>query len=235
MTVSQCFSSSYVPAARPVPALLARPCYPVPGAMSDSAETQDLVVRAQRGDVAAREALFERSVAPVLAVVRRRMGRRLRLRMESVDVAQSALGDALRDLDQFEGRSDRALMRWLARIVENKLKKAARAQDYGDRDAGRVRPIEPANSEGPGCEPSAAGPGAATVALQGEQRDRLRAALARLPERERRLVELRDFEALAWEQVARQADEPTVKAAQHCYARARARLASMLSRDQAAD
>lgn len=203
--------------------------------MSDPAETQDLVVRAQRGEEAARDALFERALDPVLAVVRRRMGRRLRLRMESADVAQSAVGDALRDLHQFEGRGDQALMRWLARIVENKLKKNARAQDYGDRDPGQVRPIEPAHSEGPGCEPSGHGPGAPTGVIHDEERDRLRTALARLPERERRLIELRDLRDLSWEQVAREADEPTLKAAQHCYARGRARLASMLAGNRISD
>ena len=203
--------------------------------MREPAETQDLVVRAQRGEDAAREELFERALDPVLAVVRRRMGRRLRLRMESADVAQSAVGDALRDLHQFEGQGDQALMRWLARIVENTLKQRARALGYGDRDPGRVRPIEPAHTEGPGCEPSGHDPGARTVLVHGEERERLRAALGRLPERERRLIELRDLEDLGWDEVVAQAGESTLKAAQNCYARARARLASMLAGDQISD
>ena len=59
--------------------------------------------------------------------------------------------------------------------------------------------------------------------------------MAQLPERERRLIELRDLQGLAWSEVTRQADEPSLKAAQGCYARARVRLSSALGREQGSD
>ena len=47
--------------------------------------------------------------------------------------------------------------------------------------------------------------------------------------RERRLIELRDLRELDWDDVVREAGEPTKKAAQQCHARAWARLAARLA------
>jgi len=195
----------------------------------DPNRTEELVARAQAGDAEAREALFAKVEASVLELVRRRLGRRLRMRVESVDVAQSALGDAARGIDRFEDRGEGAFRRWLGRIVENKLRHAARRMQHGDRDPARVQPIQPAETDSPGFEPPADVSGLVTRLVRDEERRHLRGAIAALPEREARLIRLR-LRGLSWEEVVEQADEASVKAAQGCYARAMARLLAVFGR-----
>ncbi len=195
---------------------------------------EQLLKRARQGDAEAREELFRAVEGPVLAIVRRRMGGHLRDAAESVDLAQSALGEAWRGLERFEHpgtptSGNDPLLRWLARIVENKLRNEARKIQYGDRDPARRIPIEPDASNAPGFQPIAEAAGASTVAGHQEERQVLAKALQRLPDRELRLVRLRNLEGLPWSEVVERSGEATIKAAQACHARAMARLAGWLS------
>jgi len=195
---------------------------------SDPDPTADLVARCSRGDDAARNALFERVAPFVLGVVRRRMGERLRARHESVDLAQSVLADAVKNLARFEYRGEGALHDWLARYVENKLREHARRLQHGDRAPERVQPIGSPDASDEferGVDPLDRGATPSVNVARAEQREQLARLLAELSPRERRLVELREIQGLDWDEVVARAGEPTKKAAQQCLARAMARLA----------
>ena len=145
-----------------------------------------------------------------------------------MDVAHSVMGDALRDIGGYQGRGDGEFMRWLARIVENKLRKRARGMRHGDRNPAKQIEIQPARTEVAGFEPRAPDPTPSMEMGAREERSRLKETLAQLPEREQRLIRLRKLEGLSWPEVVRRSDEPSVKAAQSAYARAMSKLAKAL-------
>ncbi|MEZ5977771.1 MAG: sigma-70 family RNA polymerase sigma factor [Planctomycetota bacterium] len=198
--------------------------------MSDDPDpTVELLARIRNGDDAARETLFTRIHARVLAMVQRRMGEKLRARYETEDLAQSVLADAVKNLDKFEYRDEGALAKWLATYVENKLRHRARGLEYGDRAPERVEPIGPRDENGRGHDPAGDDTTPSMFVHRDERREKLGAAMAELTERERTLIELRDLRELDWDDVVREAGEPTKKAAQQCHARAWARLAARLA------
>ncbi|MFT5049499.1 MAG: RNA polymerase sigma factor (sigma-70 family) [Chlamydiales bacterium] len=189
-----------------------------------------LLQDARQGRVGAREELFERLEPLVQELVRRRMGPRLRQRAESVDMVQSVLGDALTGIERFEPDGDGALLRWLARITENKLRKQARGMRYGDRDPARQQPIGPAASEARAFDPAGSDPSPSERMVLAEERQGLRQLIERLPPRERTLVRLRKLDQLSWDEVLERSGEDNMKAARSAFARAMGRLAHWAAR-----
>ena len=150
----------------------------------DSARTERLVQRARDGDASALDALFERAHAPLQALVRARLGERLRRFEESGDVVQSALGAALRDLPRFEYRGEGSFLRWLQAIVENKLRHRSRDQAREKRDPERVVSLD-ATAQPPIVAPD---PTPSAVAQAHDLEQRYTAALAELPPRDREIL-----------------------------------------------
>jgi len=204
-------------------------------APSDPERTELLLARIEAGDAAARERLFTRMHATVLALVRRRAGRRVGARYTDEDLAQSVLAEVVGGLERFEYQGDGALTRWLARRVENKIRQRARGLEHGDRDPARVAPLVNAGADSAEVgvrEPAGDQETPSVEVRRNEERERLEATIARLPEREARLVRLRDLEEREWDAIVELAGESTKKAAQQCHARAWARLAGMLLDDE---
>jgi RNA polymerase sigma-70 factor (ECF subfamily) len=197
--------------------------------MSDEPATVELVRRAQHGDAAAREALFARYGGRVLAIVRARLGVRLRGNLESGDILQEALLEALRGLERFEMREESSLIRWLAQLVEHRITARASYHAASKRDA-PVVPLEGEPSAGVSLasELSAHQPGPATELVAREATDSVQSALAELPERQRELVLLRDYAGASWEEVARAVSAPSAAAARMLHARALVRLGALL-------
>ncbi|WP_419192098.1 RNA polymerase sigma factor [Engelhardtia mirabilis] len=190
-------------------------------------ESLNLVRGAQAGDSAALDALFARFYPRVLAIVRRRMGQGLRRHHESLDVAQEAMAEAIRGFDRFELRDETAFTAWLAGIVENRLRDLAKYHRRAKRDAGRevrassLDPDAIAPPE-PGDRSTEATP--SELVAEHEQHGRARAALERLPHRQRRAIELR-LEGRSWAEVARLLDFPSEGAARMFHSRAMVTLA----------
>lgn len=190
----------------------------------------ELLRRAKAGDRLAAEELFRRVEPQALAMARRRLGEGLRQELDSVDVQQSVLGDAYRDLGQCKGETESEFLGWLSGMLENKLRNKARAAAAGKRDSGpllRLDATRTGHTSPP--DPSEHAPGPAQRADAREELERLRTATLRLPEDWRAVFELRAFEQLDWDTIAERTGQ-TVKAAQGCYDRARARLAMELRR-----
>jgi len=195
-------------------------------------KSDDILRRAKAGDPEALDELFSRHEKQVLGIVRKRLGTRLREDMESVDVVQSVLGDAMRGLHRFEPRgsnSEAALIAWLASIIENKLRNKSRKKvNEGPRaslDAGGLDSSE--GSSGSRIEPRDELPPPVEVMERAERIGQVREAVEQLPESWREVILLRDFQQLRWKEVA-QVLESTEKAVQNMHARARIRLASIL-------
>ena len=83
--------------------------------------TQNLVALAQSGDESAREQLYRAYGPRVLWLVRLRMGKELRTKLESVDLVQEVLFSTFKDLQNFTYKNEGDFIRWISRITENRL------------------------------------------------------------------------------------------------------------------
>jgi RNA polymerase sigma-70 factor (ECF subfamily) len=195
--------------------------------------TVELVGRAQQGETAAREELFARYAPRVLAIARARLGVRLRGVLESGDILQETLLEALRGLERFEMRDESSLIRWLAQLVEHRITARASYHAAAKRSAPEVSQhagdgaSAPLVSGTPG-EPAGGSAGPLTEFTQRETSAAVQVALAGLSERQRELVLLRDYAGASWEEVAAATGAPTPAAARMLHARALVTLGALL-------
>ena len=167
------------------PANPAPPSQPPGGAkrMGSEADDQGLVAKTLAGDRAAFGELVERYAGQARRVARAVLGDP----DDADDAAQDGFLSALVKLAQYDAR--RPFGPWLMRIVANAATDRRRR-----RSVRRAEPLDPALVGG-GPRPDAA-------AVQRELGDRLRAALAELPERRRTAVVLFDVEGYSHAEIA---------------------------------
>ena len=145
----------------------------------------------------------------LLLLVRLQIGPRLRAKLDASDVVQQAILQAHERRDQFRGRTEGEWLAWLRAILANTLAAASRRFDAQARDPGRERSLEDelersaSRLEGllaaDQTSPS-------ERAVRGEELMRLTQALARLPEDQRRVVELHYLKGLPVSEVAETID-----------------------------
>ena len=85
-------------------------------------KTQHLVALAKDGDESALDRLCTVYGPRVLWLVRIRMGKELRSKLESVDLVQDVFVSALKDLGNFTYKNEGDFVRWLSGITENRLR-----------------------------------------------------------------------------------------------------------------
>jgi len=85
-------------------------------------KTQELVALAKAGDESALSRLYRAYAERVRWMVRLRMGRQLRSKLESMDLVQEVLIRALSGLEDFTYKDEGDFVRWLSKIAENELK-----------------------------------------------------------------------------------------------------------------
>lgn len=172
-------------------------------------ETTRLLVRAREGDGAAREELLERLRPRLVLWASARLGPALRAEAEAEDIAQEALLAVHRRLDEFRGDDRRAFLGWLFTVAENRIR------DLADRaGAEKRRPAElPRRAQ---TTPSQA-------AARREMAVRLAAAVARLSEPHRQVIQMRRFEEMDVPEIAKALDR-SENAVRILYCRAIAEL-----------
>lgn len=171
------------------------------------ADSHDLLVAARRGDVAAVETLVARHLPGLEAYVRRRAGRLVTARESASDLVQSACREVFAHLDRFRYDGEEGFRRWLYATALRKMRDRQRRYGARKREVGReVRLQRPEDSRSSGLRydeliESCAGP--STVAARSEQVARVNGALRRLPERDRRVIEMAYAESLSRAEMAR--------------------------------
>jgi RNA polymerase sigma factor (sigma-70 family) len=174
-------------------------------------DLEELIRRAQGGEREALDAIFREYYPAVLGLVKARMGRFLRAREESEDVAQSVFRQALESggFEKAVFDSPERLRSWLLRIAENKLTDHVRTWGARKRGAGEtvaLGPLEDSGSAsgGGGALPDAAATSPTRFARDHEDLERIRGSLERLPSREHRdVVRLHFFEGLDTAEIGR--------------------------------
>ena len=84
-------------------------------------KTQYLVALAKAGDSSAVNQLCNVYGERVRRIIRLRMGKELRVKLDSMDVVQDTLFSALEGLGDFTYKNEGDFLRWLARIAQNTL------------------------------------------------------------------------------------------------------------------
>lgn len=191
--------------------------------------TIDLVREAQNGQSAARDELFQRYSDRVLGIVRARIGPKLRRNVESGDIAQEALIEALQALDRFETRGESSLIRWLATIVQNRI--SARAKFFGAerRSSAHEIALDGHGTDGESTiDPPSRGKTPSLEVRNAEEQGLVEECLHELPENYRELILLRDYAGSAWEEVAESIGAASPDAARMMHTRARTQLGKLL-------
>jgi RNA polymerase sigma-70 factor (ECF subfamily) len=163
-------------------------------------DTDQLLDAVRRGDAEARGRLLERHRAKLRRMVAVRLDRRLAARVDPSDVVQESLLEAAARLDAYARERPLPFYPWLRRIAADRLTDASRRHLHaGRRSVGREEQIGlPGESVVALAERLLAPNSAPSARLRcRERRDRVRAALESLPERDREVLVLRYLEDLS--------------------------------------
>jgi len=170
-------------------------------------KTQQLVVLAKDGDKSALNQLYRIYAERVRWMVRLRMGKELRRKLDSMDVVQDALLHALEGLGKFTYKSEGDFVRWLSKIVQNELRVSLKKLHADKRD---IRKEPRFGGYGPttgGKSFGASGPIDATtpsaIISKREDLDRLEKAIDKLRPEYREVIVLTKIEGLSYTEIGK--------------------------------
>lgn len=146
--------------------------------MEPESITRVLWSQARAGDKAAYERLFSLHADRALIFIRGRLGK-LREKTEPEDVLQDAYLAAHRSFDDFDYTDDGAFLRWLCRIIDNRLRDT---HDYFTAQKRQEVPV-----------PKSALTGPVTALNRAESREQIDRALQQLSVEHREVLLLRYF------------------------------------------
>ena len=169
----------------------------------DNEKTQYLVALAKGGDQSALNRLCCVYSERVRRIIRFRLNQKLRSKLDSVDVVQDVLVQAMGGLKDFTYRSEGDFLRWLSRIAQNKLRDIFDEFHADKRDIRREIPLkEERRSTAPG---GAIGPIGTTtpsvIMCKREALDRLETALDQLKPEYKEVVVLKRIEGLSYAEI----------------------------------
>jgi RNA polymerase sigma-70 factor (ECF subfamily) len=169
----------------------------------DSDETRLLLERAAAGDPGVFDELFARHRDYLRLVVQLRMDTRLRARVDPSDVIQEAQLDAFRRLEDYLARRPMPFRLWLRKTTQERLLKVQRRHlETGRRDAGREVPLPEQSSLLLAGRLMSSRSTPSQRLDRSETAKRVREAVAALPEADREVLLMRNFEGLSNQEVA---------------------------------
>ena len=168
-------------------------------------KTEHLVTLAKGGDRPAIDQLCRIYGERIRRIVRLRIDTRLRAKIDSVDVVQDALVQALAGLKNFTYKDEGDFLRWLSRIAENKLHDIVDRFHADKRDIRREIPFKRVEMNTKGGSFGVAGPLETTtpsvLLSKKEQLDKLERAIDHLKPEYRGVILLSRIEGLSHEEI----------------------------------
>ena len=171
-----------------------------------SRKTQELVALAKDGDNSALSQICRVYTERVHWMVRLRMGKELRYKLESMDLVQETLIHALQGLHNFTYTDEGDFVRWLSKIAENELRANVRRLHAGKRDLRKEAALDDGRfSTARGFE-GTPGPVEVTtpsvIQSRKEELARLEAAMSELKPEYREAIILAKIEGLSYGEIA---------------------------------
>jgi RNA polymerase sigma-70 factor (ECF subfamily) len=164
----------------------------------DSAQTQSLLERVQSGDRQAFDELFARHRPYLRQLVELRLDPKLRARVDPSDVVQEAHLEAFRRLNTYLQERPMPFRLWLRQIAHDRTLKTWRHHlGTGRRAAGREVPLPERSSLVLARQLLAGGSTPSQSLDRRELVQRLRQAIAQLPQTDREVILMRHFEGLS--------------------------------------
>ena len=195
-------------------------------------EIGELVAKAHDGDADALNDLFARYHQTMVEVARRKLGPRLRLKEDPVDLAQTTFREATRDFGRYEYQGQGSLLRWLVQILQNKIRDKAEFYSAGKRDLSRERAIEGGkskDSDKPTPMDFVSGDLSVTKVVQRDENvELLRESLGELSEEHRKAISLVFFEGLQLREAGKRMGGKSEDAVRMMLRRAEAKLGEKL-------
>ena len=151
-------------------------------------QTRRLLVGDLGGDDRSRGELLERLRPRLVLWVTTRLSPALRAKVEPEDVVQEILLSVHKSLEGFQGEDDRAFLRWLFTVAENRIRD--QADHFGALKRKTPEPISPHQT------------GPQTAAVRNEMAIKVKDALTRLNENHRQVIQMRRFEELEIAEIA---------------------------------
>jgi RNA polymerase sigma factor (sigma-70 family) len=188
-----------------------------------------VIVRAAAGDRLAQDEVAAECLAPVRERVHRELEQDFRKRhrwmlpmFSTMDVVQEVLAAVCRDLEDTSFASAGAFHAYLGTLVRHRLLDAVRFHEAGNRDVRRQ--VAAADAGATAGDPAGRDATPSLAASIGERADLVRQAIGELPERQRRLVELRLLEEQPFPAVAEALGYASAETARQSFLDAQARL-----------
>ena len=170
-----------------------------PRTPSDGSDWAALIAASQAGDDVAFGEICDRLREYLLLTADRRLGDDLYAKFGASDIVQQALIEARAGLPSFRGTTEYELRAWLVRLVQHNLVDAARRyREAQKRDISREMPI--ANGD-LAPEPPAPERTASSIVRRRESDEELLRAVAQLPARRQRMIELRHWRGLGFAEI----------------------------------
>ena len=165
----------------------------------------------------------------LLKVANRRLDPALFARGGASDLVQETLAEANRDADQFHGETEAELKSWLRTILRHNLANFARRHRARRRQVGREVPLDPSTSSGETArlDFQAPGPTPSRLAEDHELAEAVKAAVAKLPERDQQLIHWRHHDDLGFDEIGTRLGE-SADTARKAYGRAVLKLQAEL-------
>ena len=168
-------------------------------------KTQRLVALAKGGDQTALNQLCRVYGERVRRIIRFRLNRKLRPKLDSVDVVQDVLLLAMGGLKDFTYRSEGDFLRWLSRIAENKIRDIFDEFHTEKRDIRKEIPFKEQGRSTGGTMSAALGPmrvpTPSVIMCKKEALDRLEKALDELKPEYKKVVVLKRIEGLSYAEI----------------------------------
>lgn len=162
-----------------------------------------LLEAARGGDREALNRLISECREYLLLVANQEMDTALQAKLGASDLVQHTLAEMSNHLNQFRGSTREEFLAWLRRVLSNDLHDARRRFKHSQsRDVSRERGLDNAAGEprpliDPWATPS-------SQAILDEQAEMLQAALDKLPETHRQVIQLRNWLQLSFPEIGEQ-------------------------------
>ncbi|HEV3342814.1 MAG TPA: sigma-70 family RNA polymerase sigma factor [Pirellulales bacterium] len=188
---------------------------------------EELLAAAREGDAVQRDRLFQACRSYLQVVARTRVPARLKPKVDASDLVQLTLLEAHRDFERFSGRSEGEWLAWLRKILSHNAADVVRRYAGTDkREAQREIPLPQANDDSRFAghwEPAGREPTPSEQVVCRDRQLQVAAALESLTDDHREVILLRNFERLAFDEIAARMQR-TRPAVQMLWARALKKL-----------